>query len=479
MLERKDNVHEFILLLGSVALIVMFVASATSGLAWDEFLVLTTDFTTLGSVCAVERYDPWSAECDLEYTCSDAVGRYHEGLYYIVGRGGCDHIQILDPGNGYQTVRQFRLGQGLNPQDIAFGSDGTAYVSCYDSALLLEVDVEAGTVLDSFSTAEFADPDGLPETAWMLAVDDLLFITCQLLDRDNWYLPSGPGQLLVFDMNTDGWVDVVPGTAEVDGIALAGANPYTQIELSLDRTQLRVGCNGVYGLLDGGVEVVDLTSRTSLGFEVTEATLGGDIIDYTNVSSSMAYTIVSDVSFQTSVVSYNPLTGGEVEVVDAANTYVHVDLAHDGVNLLYIADRTLGNAGLRVFDVTTGVELTAEPIATGMPPAMIVLPLEESLTSVPLGVRSDIHLAAPWPNPANPGTTIRFQGPTTVPVPLRLYDLRGRLIRAAVVTTDGEGHGEYFFDGRDGAGRNVASGSYRIVVGEGAETVSRGVTLVR
>ena len=212
---------------------------------------------------------------------------------------------------------------------------------------------------------------------------------------------------------------------------------------------------------------------------MTEATLGGDIIDYTNVSSSMAYTIVSNVSFQTSVVSYNPLTGGEVDVVDAADTYAHVDLAHDGVNLLYIADRTLGNAGLRLFDVTTGMELTAEPIATGMPPAMIVLPLEESLTSVPLGVKGDIHLAAPWPNPANPGTTIRFQGPTTVQVPLRLYDLRGRLIRAAVVPTDGEGQGEYFFDGRDGAGRNVASGSYRIVVGEGAETVSRGVTLVR
>ncbi len=453
--------------------------AAAPAVAWDEFLVLTSDYSTLGGVTVVERYSPWTAQLDVENVGSDAVARYHDGLFYVVGRGGANHIQILDPAAGYQTIRQFSLGAGMNPQDIAFDEQGDAYVSCYDTAVLLKVDVENGVVLDSFSTAAFADADGLPETGWMLAVDDLLYVTCQRLDRNNWYLPVGGSCLAVFDMIAEAWVDVNLGSPGLDGILLTGQNPWCKLELAPDRTRLRAGCNGWYGVADGGVEIVDLAAGVSLGYEVTESALGGDVLDFSTVNGSRAFVIVSDASFFTSVRSYDPSTGGDVTVVASASAYVHVDVVFDGESQLYLADRTLGNDGLRVFDAFTGVELTSAPVYVGLPPAYIALPVNESLVEVPPAPVAGLHLAPPWPNPCNPGSNIRFSGEPGVTQTLRIHDLRGRLVLRANVCTDADGGGRYFFDGNDSSGRPVASGSYLVTVGEGPQLRSRGLTVVR
>jgi hypothetical protein len=448
--------------------------------SWTEFLVITSDYASFGGICAVARHAPWLASCDLEEVCADAVARYHDGHYYVVGRGGCNHLQILDPSQGYQTVRQFSLGGGRNPQDIAFAPSGVAYVSCYDTAELLKVDVEAGVVLDVISTAQFADADGLPETGWMQVVDELLYITCQRLDANNWYLPTGLSLLLVYDMAGEAWVDVDPGTPEVDGIVLTGESPYCQLELSRDRTQLRVGCNGFYGALDGGIEIVDLATLTSLGYEVTESTLGGDLIDFETIDATRAYVIVSDASFCTSVRAYDPSTGGSVSVVSAASEWAHVDLAYEGESLLYLADRSLGASGLRVFTAATGIELTSSPLPTGLPPLWIVLPIDEALVEVqPLTLSRGLALDPPWPNPANPGTSIRLRGPAGRQVPLAIYDLRGRRIRTNYVTICDNGTTHYHFDGNDDSGQAVASGVYQVIAGESASKVSTFLTIIR
>jgi subtilisin-like proprotein convertase family protein len=64
------------------------------------------------------------------------------------------------------------------------------------------------------------------------------------------------------------------------------------------------------------------------------------------------------------------------------------------------------------------------------------------------------------PNPFNPRTTLAFETARTGAVQLLLYDLRGRLVRRLV---DGElpaGRHEVLWDGRDGQGREQASGVY-------------------
>ncbi|MHB8079386.1 MAG: FlgD immunoglobulin-like domain containing protein [Candidatus Krumholzibacteriia bacterium] len=93
------------------------------------------------------------------------------------------------------------------------------------------------------------------------------------------------------------------------------------------------------------------------------------------------------------------------------------------------------------------------------------------------GVPSELHLAGASPNPFNPGTTIRFNLPMAGQARLAVYDVAGRLVRVLV---DGElpagGH-ETAWDGRDSAGRALASGSYlaRLEAGGKVEVARMGL----
>lgn len=464
------------------AVVALLLAAAVPAPAWDDFLILTSDYSAHGSVAVAQRRAPWGVTPDLQPVGSDAVARYHDGLYYVVNRGGDSNLQILDPADGLRTVRQFSLGAGRNPQDIAFAPSGLAYISCYDAPVLLRVDPAVGAVLQTISTQQFADADGLPETGWMLAVGDLLYIACQRLNRNNWYLPADVSLLLVYDMEGQAWVDCDPATPGVQGITLAGTNPSCRLELSADRARLRIGCTGWYGLLDGGVEAVDLAARASLGFIVTEAALGGDLLDFATTGPSRGFAVVSDAAFITSVRRYDPSTGGDVAVVLSGNGFVHAGLAHDGFGLLYVADRTLGAAGLRVFDAEAASELTAASRPTGLPPGHIVLPVEAQLTGagdpVALPGRA-LRLSPPAPNPANPGCEVAVFGPPDGVVPIAVLDLRGRRLRADSLALDAGGQGRFRFDGRDGAGRSLPSGVYRVRAGQGRQAAECRVTVAR
>jgi hypothetical protein len=65
------------------------------------------------------------------------------------------------------------------------------------------------------------------------------------------------------------------------------------------------------------------------------------------------------------------------------------------------------------------------------------------------------------PNPFNPGTTIRFEVPAAGGlISLRVYDVRGRLIRTLVDGPATGGVQSAVWDGRDGQGKPAASGIY-------------------
>ncbi len=455
-------------------------AAAPPALAWDTLAVLCADYSGPGRLTAVARGPAWPAAPDVATLGTDPIGRWHGGRLYAVNRAGGDNVQVLDPQDGWRTARQFSVGAGRNPQDIAFAPDGTAYVSCYDQAVLLRVDVEAGAVLEAVSTAPFADADGLPETGWMAAVGWRLYVTAQRLDRDNWYLPSGPGLLLVYDMLARQWVDADPAQPGTQGVTLLGSNPSGQPEVAPGGDRLRLGCVGRYLDADGGVEEVDLQALASAGFLVTEAALGGDLLDFTVAGGCRAFAIVSDAAFHTSVKAWSPCDGAVGPTLVAADDYVHADLAWDGGAWLYVADRTLGRAGLRVFAVATGLEQTTAAIATGLAPAWIAVPRDPAATGVPAaGPVPPLALAPPAPNPANPGAVIRLRGRPGAVVPLRVTDLRGRLVREAAVPLDAAGDGVFRFDGRDGRGRPVASGRYVVAAGRGEQTARAALTIAR
>jgi hypothetical protein len=83
------------------------------------------------------------------------------------------------------------------------------------------------------------------------------------------------------------------------------------------------------------------------------------------------------------------------------------------------------------------------------------------------------------PNPFNPRTTLSYRvAPGTETVRLRLFDVRGRLVRE-FVPTSATGWNSVVWDGADHRGRQVSSGNYRFVVEADGQMESTSLTLVR
>jgi hypothetical protein len=89
------------------------------------------------------------------------------------------------------------------------------------------------------------------------------------------------------------------------------------------------------------------------------------------------------------------------------------------------------------------------------------------------------RLLKTYPNPFNPQATIRFELERDTHVTLRAYDVQGRAVRTLVDSYVAAGVREIRWDGRDGAGRNLPSGTYFLRLEAGRDSQSRTVTLLK
>jgi DNA-binding beta-propeller fold protein YncE len=334
-------------------------------LSSNQAIVLTSDFAT-GGVSVIDL-DTRQVAANVATVHSDATLRFHDGLIYVINRFGQDNIQIIDPGKHYATLRQFSTGNGSNPQDIAFATSRKAYVSRYGSADLEVVDPRSGFQLSTISLAAFADGDGLPEMARMAMVGQYLFVACQRLTN---FAASNPSMVVVINVITDAIVDVDPGAPGVQAITLIGRNPVTELVYDAVTHSLLVGCAGAYGVMDGGIERIDAFTLQDLGVVISETALGGDIGDIAWNGPDHSYAIVSDASFNASVVSWSATTGAMLAPVYAPGGFSLPDCEVDARGELYVCDNRFTAAGVRVF--RTGVDtLIAGPLDTGLPPSQI------------------------------------------------------------------------------------------------------------
>src|SRR6185295_10088614 len=108
---------------------------------------------------------------------------------YVINRFGADNIQVLD-GTTYALVKQFSVGNGGNPYDIAFATSTKAYVTRYESTDLWIVDPTSGAHTGTVSLAGLADADGIPEMDRLEMVGPLLFVSLQRVDRNAGFQPT-------------------------------------------------------------------------------------------------------------------------------------------------------------------------------------------------------------------------------------------------------------------------------------------------
>jgi hypothetical protein len=88
-------------------------------------------------------------------------------------------------------------------------------------------------------------------------------------------------------------------------------------------------------------------------------------------------------------------------------------------------------------------------------------------------------LAQNSPNPFNPQTQIRFELPQQMRASLRVYDLRGRLVKTLFDGPRQAGPQSIVWDGRDARGARVASGVYLYQLKAGDRLEQKKMTLVK
>lgn len=329
-------------------------------------LVVTTDYET-GAYAAIDP-SSYVAVSNIDIIHKDAICRADPttGHVFIVSRLGADAIDIVDIYGTWDIATEYSVGAGTNPQDIAVVSASRAYVARYAESSLLVLNPFTGAQSGSVDLAAYADADGLPEAAWMLARGDKIYVALQkLVDAE----VDGRSSILVIDATT--------GLVEKE-IVLAGANMYGKLRYAAAVDRIPLIEVGAFGALDGGIQLLDPATDTVSAYIVTEQVLGGDLSDAVIASVTRGYAVIgvpNGNGQETHLVAFDPSTGavGETLIESDGWHLGFLELTPDG-DELWVAERNPKQPGVRVFDAATGTEILAAPIDVGLPPFMICFP---------------------------------------------------------------------------------------------------------
>ena len=354
----------------SIVIIIYLYSGAAVFAATEQIFVVTTDYETGGY--AVFSPGSTTAHTHVGTIFRDAVARSFGDRLYVIERWHGDNILIFEQSNLNEPVMQFSVGNGTNPHDFLLLQPDKAYVTLYEEANLLIVNPQTGQIMGEIDLSPFADDDGVPEMDLMLLHNNKVFVSIQRLDRANLFQPVGLSQIVIINPETDTMVDSRPSQPGIQAIDLFFSNPIDMQYIS-EKDKIIVACAGsFYNTGDGGLEFIDPNTLQTDGQIMSEKEIGGQLGGafgtLSMLNSSEGYAIIMTEDWlESRVIRFN-LSDRSVKSVHApAKGFIHADILINGERL-YICDRTIQNPGIRVFDIKTDIEITPEPIATGLPP---------------------------------------------------------------------------------------------------------------
>jgi hypothetical protein len=462
---------------GFAVLVMMFalLSSSLSHARCDDFAFITTTDYETGSSSVIYMDGSHTNDNNVASIHSDAVSRYYQGLVYVVNRYGADNIQVLDPSTGFSTTLQFSVGNGSNPKDIAFYSPTKAYVTRYETNSLWIVNPSTGDHLDSIDLSSYADSDGLCEMDQMLMLEQTLYVTIQRLDRDNW-LPVGDSYVAVIDATADTLIDVDNSTPGTQSIALPGTNPVSNIQYNRFKDNIFVSCVGQWAVNDYGVVEIDPQTYQSTCCMLDESEAGGDINDVEIFSPTKGYAIITNSSFNTELISFNPATGEKLATIYNPGDYVINDIETSPEEELYLADQTETNPGIRIYDIETDTEIPCSPIDVGLPPFDICFTTQYYTSA---NIPPVVALGQNYPNPFNPSTTIPFSLGERKHITINIYDVSGKLVKTLADGVISSGGNRVEWHGKDNHNQPVSSGVYFASMNAGEESSTIKMILIR
>jgi hypothetical protein len=461
--------------IASAFVMIALIAVAPAAVAADYAFITTTDYSS-GSSSVIWLDPGHTTDIGVAPIHSDAVARWYGGLVYVINRSGADNIQILDPDDDFSTLSQHSTGNGTNPKDIAFVSPNKAFVSRYNSNDLLIMNPATGATLGTIDLSQFADGDGLCEMDHMLMKNGILFVAIQRLDGNNYWMPVGDSYIAVIDAAADTLIDVDPGTPGKQAIPLTAPNPFTDLKFDHIGGRILVSCVGLWGVQDGGVEIINPFDMSTDGFLITESAAGGDINEFEILSATKGYMIIATPSFTTSLLPFDPSTGSAGAPLHSPPGWVLNDIEISSEGELFVADQTGTAPGIWIWDTSADTLLTSSPKSTGLPPFQICFSVT---ASSPAELPAALSLGANYPNPFNPVTTIPFSLEKGGHVEMNVYDAAGRKIHTVAKGHFTAGAHEVIWNGIGSDGRASASGVYFIRMKSAGEIAVRKIVLLR
>ncbi|MGE0547693.1 MAG: YncE family protein [Kofleriaceae bacterium] len=293
---------------------------------------------------------------------SDPVVRRIGGELFVINRADGNNVTILDAGT-FQLVEQMGTGASSNPQDVAIVSD-KLYVAAFGTRGILELTRGSTETVEIDLSAD--DPDGKPNCNSIYRSGDKLYVSCELLDDTQQFLPPrGNGKVYVVD----------PATRSIEhSITLSTVNPFGMFEelplaspypghLVIPTVSFADGSGCVERIVTG-------EAPAAAGCVITNAQLGGFV-------SRVAPQVVPGAVLLRMAVPAPDFIHANLRTYDlnastlwtqamTPQTQVIGDLAPCPTGELVVSDTSPGAAGLRVYRGTA--EQTANALPVGLVP---------------------------------------------------------------------------------------------------------------
>lgn len=341
--------------------------------------LLTNNFMDPASVHVLDLATS-KLTADIAPAPADSVLAWGDDKLIVIGRFGINTLDVLD---GQTWKAQPTLAVKLegiadaNPQGLAFGPDGRAYLTALASAALGVYDLDlppADALVDTLDLGEFADKDGSPEPGLAFTCGPVLFVGIQRLVD---FAPVDLSYLVPVDTATGKPIDVDAAADGDQAIALLGPWP----------KQARLDPADPSGhtvlVLTSGIERVDLSHGTS-SWAVDPAVLadagieGFDTIGFTVAADGKsAHLLATDGDYPAAAVFH---VGLDDQPPAAAQKLVAELVARDKVlervgASLWVGDATTDKPALRQFDLAQDPPAEQPAIATpGDPYLLLPLP---------------------------------------------------------------------------------------------------------
>jgi hypothetical protein len=422
------------------------------------------------------------ADSSINYQYGAQIGRYNTtnntqlaigienatgqiGLQYAYSTAPPPHPLLPDSGLAIKIKRTVNTGLQITDAGIAGGlnTSNLAEMNAVGVAKTIQCIVKNfGTAPVTNAPVRYAiTRTGQPSALDTVIVPSLAAGQVVTVTFPRLFTPAvaGPYSAL-FNVTVPG--DVGPGnnskTAEITSVAFGSIGQTTQLAYEIGTLSIGRGWTG-----GGGYGVA---------FDLPAA--------YYPVRIESVYVNLSSVTAQPMTVQILDGSSGSPGTVLAQRV---VSTAAAGWNNINFVSDNVGIAGGRFFVGATGqlffnLETTVPisnrtweytggwgPYRTGDVEDVLIRAVVRRVNSLsvrelPGGLPTEFGLAQNYPNPFNPTTAIQFSLPVAANLTLKIHDILGQEVVTLVNEQRGSGTFEAVWDGRNSAGKQVASGMY-------------------